>query len=289
MAPRLSPHVAEADPGSVLVLGATGVQGGAIARGLLEGGRSVHALVRTPGSARAARLADAGARIVVGDLLDGSSLVRAFSEVACVYAVTTPFAEGPEAEVRQGDTIVAAAQEAGLPWLILASVASADRATVPHFQSKARIERRLAASQVPWTVVAPSYFYENVLGASGRFESDRLAIAVPFNTPLAQIALRDLAAVVAAILTRRDEHLYQRVEVAGDAPTPGEMAASLGVPFEHLALREVRGRNPDLAAMYEFLSDRGYGIDVYAVRARFPEVAWKSFAQWARDLRGDDR
>ena len=281
--------MAAPDPEIVLVLGATGVQGGAVARGLLRSGRIVHALVRSPASAGAASLAEAGARIVSGDLLDRSSLVRAFGEVTSVYAVTTPFAQGPEAEVLQGDTIIAAAEEAGLPWLILASVASAGRTRVPHFQSKARIERRLAASQVPWTVVAPSYFYENVLGASGRFESDRLALAVPFATPLAQIALRDLAGVVAAVLTRRDEHLHQRIEVAGDAPTPGEMAALLGVPFEQLDLREVRSRNPDLGAMYEFLSDQGYGIDVDAVRARFPEVSWTTFGQWAREIRAGAR
>ena len=52
------------------------------------------------------------------------------------YAITTPFENGADAEVRQGDTIIRAAAQAGLPWLILASVAAADRAAVPHFQQQ---------------------------------------------------------------------------------------------------------------------------------------------------------
>jgi hypothetical protein len=36
--------------------------------------------------------------------------------------------------------------------------------------------------------------------------------------------------------------------------------------------------------MYAFLSEQGYGINVDAVRSRYPEVAWTSFADWARRL-----
>jgi len=45
-----------------------------------------------------------------------------------------------------------------------------------------------------------------------------------------------------------------------------------------LPLQEVRSRSPDLADMYAFLANTGYGIDIAAVRARYPEVAWQSFA-----------
>jgi hypothetical protein len=42
-------------------------------------------------------------------------------------------------------------------------------------------------------------------------------------------------------------------------------------------------RNPDLAAMYRFLAETGYEIDVPALRARYPEVPWSSFAHWASE------
>jgi len=174
-----------------------------------------------------------------------------------------------------------AAQESELPWLVLGSVASAARAPVPHFRSKARIEELLRDSGVPWSVVAPSYFYENVLGSREAFAAGELPIALPPSTPLHQVALDNLGAVVAAIVSRRDEHLGVRVEVAGDAPTPTQMAEALGVEYVEVPLERVRERSPDLAAMYGFLADEGYGIDVDAVRARYPEVSWISFAEWA--------
>lgn len=268
----------------VLVLGATGTQGGAVARGLLAAGFPVRALVRDDGSARARELARAGAVLVQGNLDDAGSLARAFAQAAVVYAVTTPFEDGAAEEEHQGHSIVAAASAAGLPWLVFASVAAADRAVVAHFASKARIELWLQETSVPWTVIAPSYFYENVLGARDAIRLGTLPIAVPPDKPLHQVALQDLGALVAAVLHRKSEHLGVRVEVAGDDPTPTDMAAAIGVRYEQVPLAQVRERSQDLAAMYEFLSAQGYGIDVEALRRRYPEVAWTRFADWARGI-----
>jgi uncharacterized protein YbjT (DUF2867 family) len=141
----------------------------------------------------------------------------------------------------------------------------------------------LRDTSVPWTVVAPSYFYENVLGVQSL--RDRvLELPLPVRTPLHQVALRDLGALVAAILNRREEHLSRRVEVAGDAPTPTEMASALGARAVETSTQTLAKRNPDLAAMYRFLAETGYGIDVPAMRAHYPEVSWSSFAQWASEL-----
>jgi uncharacterized protein YbjT (DUF2867 family) len=265
----------------VLVFGATGTQGGAVARALLTRGIPVRALVRHPDTDRARALAELGADLVTGDLDDQPSLVTALATVPVAYAVTTPFESGADAEVRQGEAIVSAAAAVGLPWLILASVAAADRADVPHFASKARIEARLRASEVPWTVVAPSYFYENVLGARDSIRQGVLPLPLPPNTPLHQLALADLGAVVAAILARRDQHLSQRVELAADAPTPEQMAAAFGVRAVQTPPQTVADRSADLAAMYRFLAGPGYGIDVAAVRRRYPEVSFLSFVRWA--------
>ena len=97
------------------------------------------------------------------------------------------------------------------------------------------------------------------------------------HTPLHQVALRDLGAVVAAILGRRQEHLSVRIEIAADAPTPEEMAAAIGVRAVETSVQSLADRNPDLAAMYTFLAGTGDGIDVAGLRARYPEVAWLRF------------
>jgi uncharacterized protein YbjT (DUF2867 family) len=270
------------DASPVLVLGATGTHGGAVARGLLAARFTVHAFVRDPSSVRARALSEAGARLVEGDLLDPPSLARAFADVEAVYAVTTPFESGTGAEERQGENIIAAAVDVGLPWLLLASVAAADRADVPHFASKWRTEQRLRDSAVPWTAIAPSYFYENVLGSRDAIRQGRLPIPLPADKPLHQVALTDLGAIVAAVLVRRDEHLGQRVEVAGDAPTPAAMAAAIGVRYEEVPLGEIHSK--DLAAMYAFLAGEGYGIHVEQLRSRYPEISWTSFAAWAQRI-----
>lgn len=271
----------------VLVTGATGPHGGAVVRALLSAGRSVRALTRNPNAEKAQELAVLGAELVTGDLLDRDSMIEAMSDSVAVYAVTTPFGQDSAAETEQGEQIIAAASATRVPWLVLASVASANRASgVPHFESKWQIEQRLASSPVPHTVIAPTYFYENLGDLEKRIADGELALPLPASRPLQQIALADLGAAVTSLLTRQDEFLGQRIELAGDQPTPAQMAGALSaasgrpIGYRQTELDAVAARSSDLAAMYRFLADVGYQVDIPAVQARFPEVGWTSFADW---------
>jgi len=272
----------------ILVTGATGPHGNAVAHALLSAGRDVRALTRDAASAKAQALAVAGARLAVGDLLEAESLSSAMDGIGAVYAVTTPFGgNGPELEVEQGRQLITAALAAEVPWFIFASVGDANVATgVPHFESKGQIERLLADTALAHTTVAPTYFYENVGDVPAIADAGELVMALPADQPLQQVSLADLGSVVVAILGRRDEFLGARVDVAGDHPTPTQMAAALqmatGKPvnFRQRPISEVAERNHDLGAMYRFLSERGYSADSDAVRARFPEVSFQSFADW---------
>ncbi|MFJ9680923.1 NmrA family NAD(P)-binding protein [Streptomyces sp. NPDC101194] len=273
---------------SIAVLGATGGQGGAVAAALLEAGHGVRAVVRDPGSGRAKALAVAGAEVVAGDLFDAVSLAEAFRGTTAAFAVTTPFQDGLDAEVAQGAAIVRAAADAALPHLVLASVASADRDTgVPHFETKARTEELLADSGLPATVVAPTYFYDNALGAMDEVAAGLLTMPLPGDTPLQQVARQDLGRVVAAVVADPDRWIGQRIEVAGDDPTPVRMAEEIGraaggtVAFRRTPLEDLRTVNPDMFAMYRFLTDTGYQVDLEALRAQFPGIAWTSYAAWA--------
>ena len=87
-----------ADP--ILVLGATGGQGGAVVDALLARGARVRALVRDPQSPRARRLAARGVEAVAGALDDRSSLAAAMRSTATLFAVTTPFEAGVDAEIQ---------------------------------------------------------------------------------------------------------------------------------------------------------------------------------------------
>jgi hypothetical protein len=133
-------------------------------------------------------------------------------------------------------------------------------------------------------VIAPSYFYENILASRESIRAGELLIALPAQKPLHQVALADLGALVAAVLARREEHLSTRIEVAGDAPTPLDMATAVGARYLQVPIAEIRERSEDLASMYEFLSSEGYGINVTALREEYPEVTWTSFATWAKNV-----
>lgn len=99
----------------------------------------MRALVRRPDAPSVRRLRDRGVEAVVGSLDDRVALGAAMRRVTGVFAVTTPFEAGADAEVAQGRAIVAAAIDQQVPHLVFSSVAGADQQTgVPHFDSKSR-------------------------------------------------------------------------------------------------------------------------------------------------------
>src|SRR5437016_4263528 len=147
---------------SVLVTGATGKQGGHVARLLLKKGYNVHALTRKPDSPGAKALASLGAKIVAGDLNDRASVERAAEGVDAIFAMSTPFEAGTEVEVKQGVNVVDAAEAKG-KYLVYSSVGGANRNTgIPHFESKWRVEQQITKVGLDAAVLGPVYFMENV-------------------------------------------------------------------------------------------------------------------------------
>ncbi|MFE3771582.1 NmrA/HSCARG family protein [Streptomyces sp. NPDC059122] len=270
----------------ILVLAATGGQGGAVTDALLGRGARLRALVRDPQRRGATALADKGVEVVAGSLSDRESLAAAMRGVAGVFAFTTPFEAGLDAEVAQGQAILAAAEQERVPHLVFSSVAGADRQSgVPHFDSKARVEAELAAGNVPYTILGPTYFFDNALGGAERIRGGVLDLPLPSDRPLQQLARPDLGAFAAEVLLDPAPYVGQRIELAGDAPTPAQMAATLGaalgreVRHEQMPLTSIG--NPDMHAMWTFLNGPGYRVDIPALHAAHPKIPWTSFADWA--------
>jgi uncharacterized protein YbjT (DUF2867 family) len=208
-----------------------------------------------------------------------------------VFAVTTPFEAGVDAEVAQGRAIVAAAIDQQVPHLVFSSVAGADQQTgVPHFDSKAIIETELAASGVPYTITAPTYFFDNALGGMDRIQAGILDLPLPPNRPLQQLARPDLGAFVAKVLVDPKPYVGQRIELASDVATPAQMAelltAALGRSVRHEQTPLESIQNPDMRAMWTFLNGPGYRVDLKALHAANPDIAWQSFADWAQHTFG---
>lgn len=272
---------------SILVLAATGGQGRAVTDALLARGARVRAMVRDPERESARRLAGQGVDVVAGSLGDRASMAAAMEGVSAVFAYTTPFEAGVDAEVAQGRAILAAASEKRVPHLVFSSVAGADQHSgVPHFDSKARVEAELAAGDVPHTVLGPTYFFDNALGGAQRILDGVLDLPLPADRPLQQLARADHGAFAAEVLLNPVPYTGKRIELAGDAPTPAQMAEALGaalgrdVRHEYVPLEAIG--NPDMHAMWTFLNGPGYRVDIAALHAAHPDIAWTTFADWAR-------
>ena len=278
------------DSGLVLVAGATGQQGGSVARRLLEGRFRVRGVTRNVDSDAAKELTAMGAEIVRAEFTDPESLDAALEGVDAVFAVTTPFEAGVDAETAQGVALVDAATAAGVDHFVYSSVASADKATgVPHFESKYRVEEHLAASDLRWSVVAPVYFMGNLFFPDmlNGLKEGAYAIALPADLSLQQIAGEDIGAFVAHVLANADEFARTRIDIAGDELSSQQsadvLADILGKPISvvELPIDGIRSFSEDFALMYEWFVSTGYVADVEGLRSSYPEIGWTRFAEWA--------
>lgn len=276
---------------SVLVTGATGKQGGAVARQLLKRGHRVTAFVRKADSPAALELQAMGAELALGDFDDVDSIVRAAQGVDVIYAMASPYEAGVETEIRHGLNLADAARLAGVRHYVYSSVGGADRLTgIPHFDSKHRVELHVKRSGLPWTILGPVFFMENFTGpmfAQG-LKSGVLAMGLPPTRGLQMVAVDDLAAFTVRVIEEPDRALEQRIDVASDEVTGMQAAGLLSmvsghrIHYEQLSLDFIRERSEDLGAMYEWFDRVGYHADILTLRHQYPEIRWHTFEDWAR-------
>ena len=280
-----------ASPKLVLVTGATGQQGGAVTQALLKNGHTVRGLTRNAGSAAAQRLAAQGVEIAVGDFTDSDSLLLAADGVDTIFAMTTPFEQGVDAETAQGLVLLDAAKQANVGHLVYSSVANADKQTgVPHFDSKYAVEEAIVSSGIPYTIIAPVFFMDNLLQPwmSGTLNEGKLSMAMPGTRPLQQISVANIGTFTTAVIERRESVFGKRFDIAGDELTNDSLAAIfadvLGRPvnYEGFPPDAMREQSEDMALMFEWFDAVGYSADIDSLRHDFPEVGWQRFEEWAR-------
>jgi uncharacterized protein YbjT (DUF2867 family) len=278
---------------SVLVTGATGQQGGALARVLLNKGHRVRAFVRRPDSPEAKELERLGARLAEGNLEEPSTIEDAAKGMDAVFIVATPFEAGMEAETRHGIAAAEAAKAAGVGHLVYSSVANADKDTaIPHFESKRKVEEHIEGLGVPYTIVAPVYFMDNLLApwTLPQLKEGRFPMALPSSRPLQQIALSDIAAFTRVVLENREEFVGRRLDIASDELVGEEVAEVLTrvtgreIHYVELPLEQVRqAMGDDGARMFEWFDQVGYSADIEALRREHQEVGWHTFEDWAKE------
>jgi uncharacterized protein YbjT (DUF2867 family) len=272
----------------ILVSGATGQQGGTVARNLLERGFAVRALTRDTEKAAARELAGLGAEVVSGDLEDRASIGRVLDGVYGLYSVQQFMETGVEGEVRQGVLLADAARAAGVEHLVYSSVGSAHRETgIPHFESKWEVEEHVRASGVPFTVLRPVFFMQNWEFMREPILGGMLPQPLDPDKPFQMIDADDIGVFAAMAFEDPGTWIGREVDIAGDELTMPEIAGTFSrvigrnvdyfqVPWE--GFEEQMGE--EYTVMYRWFNDFGYEANIAALRDEYPGLS--SFEQHLR-------
>lgn len=283
---------------TILVFGATGAQGGSVARNLLSRGRfGVRAFTRKPDSPAAQALRDLGAEVAQGNLDDRASIDAALAGCYGAFGVTN-FWEHFAKEAEEGRNLVDAVAAAKIEHFVFSTLVSIEKATggalkSPHFDIKAELEDYARSLGIPSTFVHMPFYFENFLAffvprpaGDGTFQ-----FGFPQgDTPLAAMSVDDLGLLVAPIFEQPETTIGKVIEPAADELTAAKyaeiMSRQLGADIRYAYVpREVFAKlgfpgAEDLADMFEFyrlhMPSRARAIE--ECRALAPEL--QNFETW---------
>jgi uncharacterized protein YbjT (DUF2867 family) len=279
-----------------LVVGASGQQGGAVARELLSTGQQVRLFTRDPQKVK--ELKKMGCEVAVGDLNEPDSIRDALQGVTCAFLATFTMEGGPAKEIEHGYTFIRVAEEVGLPHLVFSSVSGADMApNVAHMDSKWKVEQELRDSLLQWTVLRPSWFMENFGSPlyTRMLEQGKLLMALPAETKLAMVAVRDIGKAGARAMLHPEKFAGRTFQLAGDELTMAEIteaiSATLGKPigYQQLPDEEVlKAMGQEMLNMFHWMQEVGFSLDPRVSEqlgfelTRFEE--YLATAPWIREL-----
>ncbi|GAA1458169.1 NmrA/HSCARG family protein [Williamsia maris] len=276
----------------IVVLGATGQQGGSVASTLRDAGWRVRAVVRDPSSAPARRLAATGIETVTGDLADPTSLRDAFVGAHGVFSVQPSSGQAgtdmtDDDEVRWGVSVADLARDAGVAHLVYSSAIAAGSTPtgIGHFDTKSRIEKHIRGLDIPSTIIRPASFMEILLLPGMGLADGQFAFLMRAEQSMQFVAVRDIGLVVAQIFGSPASFVDRTIDVAGDSLTGNELARHLGtalkrpityrrIPDDVLSENDLLGR---LAAAVDDGRLAGHA-DLTALRERFPFL--RRFDDW---------
>lgn len=198
----------------ILVTGAAGKTGRAVLRALAGRAEPVRALIHHAEQASSVQALGAQ-ETTVGDLLNRADVQRAVKGVRAIYHMAPNVSPH---EIPMGEAVISAARSAGVERLVLHSVLHPHIEAMPHHWQKARVEELLFASGVPFTILQPTAYMQNVLAAWDQILA-RGRYPVPYSpeTRLSLVDLPDVAEAAARVLTEPG-HTGATIELVG---TPG--------------------------------------------------------------------
>ena len=299
----------------ITIFGATGAQGGGLARSILadrDGPFSVRAVTRDVNSDAARALAKAGAEVVAANLDDAAAVERAFAGAYGAYCVTFFWAHfSPERELAEARLMAQAARAAGLQHVIWSTLEDTrrwmrlddprmptlmGRYKVPHFDAKGEADQLFRDAGVPTTFLLTSFYWDNLIffGSGPKPAADgKLDFVLPMGqAKLPGIAAEDIGRCAHGVFRRGAELIGKTVGIAGEHLTGAEMAAALtralGREVRHLDVPPdvYRGFGfpgaDDLGNMFQFKRDFNADFcaarSIEASRALNPQL--QTFSQW---------
>ena len=264
----------------VLVTGATGTQGGAVARELVDRGYAVRGLTRNPDSERATALVKLGIDVVKGDFDDAASLAAAMDGVYGVFAVTNYWEHGFDREVAHGKQLVDAAEKAAVKHFVFSSVAGADAGTgLPHFDSKREIEDYLLDSGLDYTILRPVEFLDNLRYLRDEIMSGRFVDPRDASKNHQWIAASDIGFFVGEAFDGPDIWVGLAEDIAGVEMTLAEFVIALsevtGVDVQYIQINwddYESALGAEMSDMARWFDEEGYSVDVAGLRSRYPDL-----------------
>ena len=211
----------------ILVTGANGNIGSAVVPDLLGRGVPVRVLVRD--TAKAQKAFGDRVEIIEGDLSDTASVQSALDGVEKVF-LNTPSLDG---FIDLQRPLIDAAAKAGVAHLVRISVMGADLTSpISYARGHAALDAHLASSDVPWTVLAPSGYFQNLLSSAESIRQGAIYGSAG-DGAVGFIDTRDIAEVAAAILTDDGHQGQTHVLTGGQAITYSEIAAAFQSELGH--------------------------------------------------------
>lgn len=299
----------------ITVFGATGAQGGGLARSILadpDGPFAVRAVTRDTASPAAKALAKAGAEVVAADVDDAAAVARALDGAYGAYFVTFFWAHfSPLKELAEARIMAQAARNARLKHAIWSTLEDTRRRVplsddrmptlmenykVPHFDAKGEADQFFRDAGVPTTFLLTSFYWDNLIhfGMNPQRGADgTLGFVLPMgDRRLSGIAAEDIGRCAHGVFRRGGDFIGRTVGIAGEHLTGAEMAAALsralGEKVNHVdvSFEAYRGFGfpgaADLGNMFQFKHDFNAEFcgarSVELSRELNPEL--QSFATW---------
>lgn len=296
-------------PQTILVVGATGKQGGAVIKALLalpDAATRFHilALTRDAQSAHAQALAEAHPgvlELVQGDSANPEPIFtsRPKGSIAGLFVVTVP--GGKVSEEQQATPLIDAAVAHGVKHVVFTSVdrggddkSWTNPTTIKHFLAKHNVEIHLRdkadkeAGAFTWTILRPVAFLDNM--EPGMFCSMFTAMwaaSLSPQTKLQLVAVRDIGVFAAMALSEPAKWSGRAVGLAGDELTLDEardkFAKMTGKQLPQswaILAKAVLWGVKEVGDMFTFFEKEGYGVDIEARRREAPML---DFEAWLKE------